>query len=230
MHSAELIRMLFDHDRWALGILADCLETADVTALREAPYPGATSAIETLRHLTGIAAFHTARIWGHDPLAARAPFDEANTLAAIRRAWEAFDAGFRDYLDGLDDAELGRTFSFTRPASSAARAVVRLPIGEIPAAPGRVARGFQGCNLDDLEVVHVVAHVEEGVGVGTPRSGADEADGGDGSGEGAETQAGDAGAERLVALHGFFSKVVMWRRPARQSPLTLPSQQESRDG
>jgi uncharacterized damage-inducible protein DinB len=36
-------------------------------------------------------------------------------VADVRQAWLAFDAGFRPYLDGLGDAELGRTFTFIRP-------------------------------------------------------------------------------------------------------------------
>jgi|APSaa5957512535_1039671.scaffolds.fasta_scaffold136284_2 uncharacterized damage-inducible protein DinB len=108
-----------DHAYWGLDKLFDALEPLTDDELDREVMAGAMPARHILLHMYRFEAGWLARLNGDDP----PPPEDFADLASLRTAWEPVQQGWRDYVAGLSEEELGASFtvSFGNDSFSPAR-------------------------------------------------------------------------------------------------------------
>ncbi len=109
--SAEQIRTLYAYTSWANGQIFDAAADLDEARLEADAGASFGSVRDTLVHVVSAQRTWLARARRQaNPDDLRA--DTFSNLAAIRDAWMAIDADTRDFVEGLDEADLSETVSY----------------------------------------------------------------------------------------------------------------------
>jgi uncharacterized damage-inducible protein DinB len=115
MQSADLIRNLFAHHRWATRKLFSQLEQCDDAELRDAKFEGAASPFQTLHHMLETENFWFGLIRGISFEDVSGGFAPHQTLKELQVAWDGLYAEFDKYLSALDESETERRFTVSFP-------------------------------------------------------------------------------------------------------------------
>jgi uncharacterized damage-inducible protein DinB len=124
--SVAMIRDLYDYHRWAnrrlfdfAGALGEALCSRDVGAQFSVP-----TVARMFAHVYGADAVWLNRWTGK--AASTPPYPALTSMAEVRRAWDAFEAEQRAFIDGLKDADLERVIHYTNTQGHAFTAPLRV--------------------------------------------------------------------------------------------------------
>lgn len=125
--SVAMVRDLYDYHRWANRTLYDfAAGLGEEMCVRDVgtqfSYPKVT---RMFAHLYGADWLWLRRWTGTSPTTV--PGAELTTMAAVRRAWDAFETEQTAFVDGLTEADLGRVVDYKNTEGKAYRA----PLGQL---------------------------------------------------------------------------------------------------
>lgn len=115
----ELIRTLYDYDRWASGQIFAAADGLTPEQLNTPGTAGHGSIRETLLHM--VSAHWSWLSWWDGHMTAEESMQSGldpsdySDLASVRAVWEKTMARSRAFIDGLSEADLGREYTSTLP-------------------------------------------------------------------------------------------------------------------
>lgn len=111
--SVEQFRAFIDHAYWGRDKILDALDGVPNGALAGDPaIEGLHSVSEIVGHMMGFERLFSAVIRGDEPVFG-APDGDLSSVAGVRATWEPIEAGWRQYLETLDDEQLDRSVHLT---------------------------------------------------------------------------------------------------------------------
>jgi uncharacterized damage-inducible protein DinB len=122
MATVEMIRELYEYDRWANRRLFDAV--AGLPAGEAEREIGKQFSFPTLKgmlvHVLGALTIWLTRWQGTSPTAMLSP-GEFRDLSALRRRWDEQDERLRAFIDGLREPDLARVIHYTNTQGQAFR-------------------------------------------------------------------------------------------------------------
>lgn len=116
--SADEFRQLFDYDRWADRRVLDAVSALEPDELTRDLGGSHPSVRATLAHILGADWIWLERCRGRSPAGFPDGWD-LSTFDALVARWRRVEEARRDFVEGLDDADLRRTVSYRNTKGAA---------------------------------------------------------------------------------------------------------------